>query len=211
MVLVLDPEKRGCHWQGLRYGAVGSSRHWKRADALNASFHFYDFTEKPWSAAQKVSFKALAPILQRVTDYGNAWLDPETKAPAPHAYRGKGTLKIDFGTFRRYPKFEAVRPHLDTDREGRCLSVAVHVGSGDIDGTHGGALVLHACLDGCEGLSGAELTAAYDAGRVDPERLRTVARVPTRPGRVVFFLSEDVHSVEPSPDVRDVIFTWLKC
>ena len=32
------------------------------------SFHFYDFTEKPWSAAQKVSFKALAPILQRVPE-----------------------------------------------------------------------------------------------------------------------------------------------
>ena len=62
MLLVLDPEKRGCHWQGLRYGAVGSSRHWKRADALNASVS--------WNFVHLIHYRTLGKWIRRIPREG---------------------------------------------------------------------------------------------------------------------------------------------
>ena len=106
---------------------VGTSAHWKAAESLNATFRWYDFVTKPWDAEQEAAFDEISTILTRAMAYAKEWLDLETSAPAPHAYRGAGTLKLDFGTFRRYPPREVVAPHLDTDKPARCMSRRVPI------------------------------------------------------------------------------------
>jgi hypothetical protein len=83
--------------------------------------------------------------------------------------------------------------HVDTDVPGRCLSVALHLGTGDPDDLEGGTFQ------------------AWDWRR-GRDKEAAALDIETRAGRLVLFLSETPHAVLPVVrGERRAMFVWLAC
>merc|ERR1719327_701312 len=90
--------------------------------------------------------------------------------------------------------------HSDTGNFGRCLSATLHLGGpGEEAVVEGGEFRTHRCREGdCLAFGWRYDKAAGrppDRTLLRAENLETVAEVPYEPGRLVFFLSETLHSV----------------
>lgn len=156
----------------------------------------------------------ISAMQDRVVDYANRHLWLNTSLTGNHSYNGR--VYKDLVDLRRYfaadPNHAQVSLHTDTDWDGRCLSAAIYLnGQGGDDGI----FRLHACVrdaERCHALQGERLREAYGTGLIkDYDNLRTVAEAQTIEGRLVYFLSENIHSVRRIFEDRDVIFIWLRC
>lgn len=132
-----------------------------------------------------------------------------------HSYRGK--YYYDLSVLRRYhaddPQHAQVAMHADTDIDGRCLSAALYLNEPKDDE---GVFRLYKCPSGreqeCVGLQGNRLKQAYNAGRITDSNIMNVAsETRSVPGRVTYFLSDNVHAVSQVSQDRDVLFVWLSC
>merc|ERR1712070_956258 len=103
----------------------------------------------------------------------------------------------------------------DTGAFARCLSATLHIGSPS-DGTaapccKGGVLQMHKCKVGNCTFWGNNYQMG-DGSVLQPENLKRVAEVQYKPGRLVYFLAESLHSVtEVLEGSREILFMWFAC
>lgn len=156
-------------------------------------------------------------LVGRIQAFAEVRLLPRGLAQEEGAWRFQGKLFRDFHLVRRYfsmdPAARRLEPHTDSVHSGRCISAALHVG--DETQLVGGALQTHRCrTDDCQATHARcrRKDTGDCRGMLEEGILEVMATVPYRHGRVVFFLSETLHSVtELEAGVRDLVFVWMSC
>mmetsp|Transcript_143140 Transcript_143140/g.274984 ORF Transcript_143140/g.274984 Transcript_143140/m.274984 type:complete len:315 (-) Transcript_143140:4-948(-) len=130
----------------------------------------------------------------------------------------KGVYFPDYWTVRRYhnkgqggASAKKMDVHPDTGVYGRCLSSVLFFG----DEVKGGTFRTHRCIIGnCRayGWQYDRNLPTIDPLLVHESNLETLAEVPYKSGRIVFFLAETLHDVTEVVDGnRDVVFMWFAC
>eukprot|EP00747_Dinoflagellata_sp_TGD_P168562 gnl/TRDRNA2_/TRDRNA2_195232_c0_seq1.p1 gnl/TRDRNA2_/TRDRNA2_195232_c0~~gnl/TRDRNA2_/TRDRNA2_195232_c0_seq1.p1 ORF type:complete len:289 (-),score=7.29 gnl/TRDRNA2_/TRDRNA2_195232_c0_seq1:112-903(-) len=155
-------------------------------------------------------------LQQRVRIYANNHLFANSTLKGHHSY--KGTVYDDYGSVRRYhaydPEHSSINLHTDSDFDGRCLSAGVYLNSPKAKS--GGAEIQLWDHPQCRSLQGQRLQDAYhEIGTVrdcfSSGYLQKVNHIKPTPGDLVFFLSENIHSVSHYSTHRDCLFFWMSC
>mmetsp|Transcript_130017 Transcript_130017/g.404427 ORF Transcript_130017/g.404427 Transcript_130017/m.404427 type:complete len:567 (-) Transcript_130017:139-1839(-) len=162
--------------------------------------------------------EVLRSVLLAVVDYANLHLQPKstvaeyTGRVAPHSaehlqYGALAKVRASSLAKKHNVTHSGAVAHTDSDFTGRCLSAALHLRAPRA----GGEFALLRCpLPDCTALRGAKLQALYAGGGLqDLEEQRVVE---TRPGRLVLFLAENIHSVRDVLEgARESLFVWMTC
>mmetsp|Transcript_46033 Transcript_46033/g.127863 ORF Transcript_46033/g.127863 Transcript_46033/m.127863 type:complete len:424 (+) Transcript_46033:12-1283(+) len=135
----------------------------------------------------------------------------------PWAYRG--AYYPDYWTVRRYHRkngggAQKLDVHTDTGSYARCLSAVLFLGE-QHDTLKGGAFRTRRCKTGDCGQYGWQYDQSLPVIHeplLQDSNLVTLAEVPYKSGRLVFFLAETLHDVtEVVEGNRDVLFVWFGC
>jgi len=156
----------------------------------------------------------LQALLHRITGHSNAKIRSQS-ALKDERWAYNGEYFLDHWQFRKYSGANGLQAHIDTGLLGRCLSATLHLGGSDTE-VDGGDFKTFKCRNEkkgkCFGYGWQYDKKLPEANGIANDNLETLASVPYKPGRLIYFLAETVHGVEQvMRGDRNVLFMWQSC